>query len=276
MAVEALPLIWDRLPEPMQKRISGSDLHKFLQRQVAYREPLAELEIAPTDDYSFTMLVPDRLSPWWLDYDPAVSQSCHEPITTRTFVEEISISDVVWDMGSQWGYFAVLAADLNESPTDVHVFDMEPYHNLQIERTSDALYGDNGLNVVQTFISDSSGPDRASGDHYATKNGPPDFVKIDIEGAEADAIAGMTDIIESNHPTLVIEVHPNKIEQGFNKDVSEMIEYIDDQYNVIEYCENFRDRDSSWKELDPNDPPSPGQKGMDGGVDKDSYQLFCR
>lgn len=35
----------------------------------------------------------------------------------------------------------------------------------------------------------------------------PDFVKIDIEGAEGSAIAGMAETIERHHPVILLEVH---------------------------------------------------------------------
>lgn len=276
MAVELLPKAWDKLPGSIQSQIIGSRPHRTLQRQIAYREPLAELEIAPTEDYSFTMLVPERLNPWWLDYDRSEPHSCHEPITTRTLIDEVSPGDTVWDMGSQWGYFAVEAADLNESPSDVHVFDMEPYHCLQIERTSDALYGANGLDIVKTFISDSSGPGETQPDDYAADKGAPDVVKIDIEGAEVDAIAGMNRTIEADHPTLIIEVHPNKIQQNFERETADLLSYLVSEYDDIQYCENFREQDSSWTPFDVSAAPSPGGNGMDGGVDRDAYQLLCR
>jgi len=94
-------------------------------------------------------------------------------------------------MGSQWGYFTVLAAKLSRSPSDVHVFDMEPYHCLQIERTSDVLFIVDGINVIETQISDTPAQGQMTGDQYRSKTGSPDFVKVDIEGAEVAAVSGM-------------------------------------------------------------------------------------
>ena len=35
----------------------------------------------------------------------------------------------------------------------------------------------------------------------------PDFIKIDVEGAEADVLGGMTEILSTHRPLLAIEVH---------------------------------------------------------------------
>jgi hypothetical protein len=276
MAIEALPKIWDKLPTSIRSGVSGSYLHRFLQRQVAYREPLVELQITPTDKFTFKIVVPERLSPYWLDYDPTVEHSCHEPITTRTFINEISTEDVVWDLGSQWGYFGVLAANLNGSPSDVHIFDMEPYHCLQIERTSDVLFDGDGINIIETQISDTPGQNQMTGDQYRSKTESPDFVKVDIEGAEVAAVSGMRKTIENDAPTLIIEVHPNKIAQFFDEDVEEFLSYLQDEYDVLKICDDFRKIDSEWYDFKFDTVPKPGNKGMDGLVDQDSYQILCQ
>jgi FkbM family methyltransferase len=44
-----------------------------------------------------------------------------------------------------------------------------------------------------------------------------DFIKMDIEGAEFPALKGMIQILETSHPTLMIEFHPPSIaESGIN------------------------------------------------------------
>lgn len=42
----------------------------------------------------------------------------------------------------------------------------------------------------------------------------PGFLKIDIEGAELDALCGATGLIEAHHPTLLIEAHSYELLRG--------------------------------------------------------------
>ena len=268
--------IWDMTPSSTTSQIEESGPHRRLQKWVAYNEDLTELTIRPTEDYEFTMLVPSRLEPWWREYDRSEPHSCHEPITTRTFIEDVDRGDVVWDIGSQWGYFGVLAADLTGSPGDVHVFDMNPYHCLQMRRTSDKLYGTDGLNVVEARIDDEDGPGAIAPDTYATDEGDPDFVKVDIEGAEVNCVVGMERTIESSHPTLVIEVHPNKIVRDFDRSEAAMLEYLRDEYDTVKFCSNYRDLDSEWEPLESPDEQIDRTRGLDGNYDLDSYQIYCR
>jgi glycosyltransferase involved in cell wall biosynthesis len=41
----------------------------------------------------------------------------------------------------------------------------------------------------------------------------PDFVKVDVEGGEAEVLRGMTDTLASAHPTLAVEVHSVELER---------------------------------------------------------------
>jgi len=36
---------------------------------------------------------------------------------------------------------------------------------------------------------------------------PPDFIKLDVEGSEASAVAGMRETLETRRPSLMIELH---------------------------------------------------------------------
>jgi FkbM family methyltransferase len=43
--------------------------------------------------------------------------------------------------------------------------------------------------------------------------GVPDFVKIDVEGMELDVLKGMRKVLQSQHPTLYIEMHGATVEE---------------------------------------------------------------
>src|SRR4029077_4036351 len=43
--------------------------------------------------------------------------------------------------------------------------------------------------------------------HVAFHLRPPDLIKLDVEGAEAQAVAGMTRTLEAHRPIVAIELH---------------------------------------------------------------------
>jgi hypothetical protein len=42
---------------------------------------------------------------------------------------------------------------------------------------------------------------------YVDGNSPPDFIKIDVEGSEGEAIAGARRLLAQYHPSLLLEIH---------------------------------------------------------------------
>jgi FkbM family methyltransferase len=67
-------------------------------------------------------------------------------------------------------------------------------------------------------------------DHYINVAGipKPDFLKIDVEGAEMRVLSGMTEVITEKHPTMLIEVHSPELsvevvpfceEHGYNCEI---------------------------------------------------------
>ncbi len=52
-------------------------------------------------------------------------------------------------------------------------------------------------------------------DHLVLARGfeAPDFIKVDIEGAEASFLAGAAEVLARHHPRLVIEVHSEPLER---------------------------------------------------------------
>jgi hypothetical protein len=267
--------IWNRIPEGVQPRLAETPMYRLLRTGLARREELTRLRITPTPEFSFSVVVPARFDPWWLDYDPTVTRSSHEPITTRTFIEQIEPGDVVWDMGSQYGYFSQLAAELTGDPTLVHTFEMSPYKCVRIQRISDHRYGEDGLNVVEARVSDHESATDVTGDAYANQTAPPDFVKIDIEGAEVPGIRGLRETIEEHAPTLIVEMHPNKIHDHFEGTEADVLRTISEQYTDVRRCQAFRSLGAGWESWDGDRTPSGRTRGMDSAVDLDSYQLFC-
>lgn len=235
--------------------------------------------------HSFEMLVPAGYAD--VDEDPYFPEIGHEPGATEAFVDEVGPSDVVWDMGSINGYFTVLAANLNDSPSDVHVFESSALKTWLVERQSEAMF-DGEINVVNAWLTDD-GSEGLRPDAYADDHGPPDFVKVDIEGAEVPALRGLSETIAEHRPTLLVEVHPNKIRFGYGSSDEHLLRWLSEYYD-LRACERFRDQRYEWTDdwesvvrgvhdLRWNDARVEGhEKRLSdplGWIDWDSYQVLC-
>ncbi len=86
-------------------------------------------------------------------------------------------------------------------------------------------------------------------DFVAQENILPDFIKIDVEGAEAKVLNGMTKTLKQDHITLLVEIHVNHLRKYFNTDYKEIIELLLENNFNIENIDH-RLKDSSFKKVD--------------------------
>jgi hypothetical protein len=113
-------------------------------------------------------------------------------------------------VGAQYGYDALVAAKLTGAP--VASFECDPQAVEVIRRNLDANPQLGGLiHVEEAFVGAGAGQLRL--DDFAERWGAPGFVKIDVEGGEADVLRGAARLLRSTHPSLLVEVHSVDLEQ---------------------------------------------------------------
>jgi hypothetical protein len=93
-------------------------------------------------------------------------------------------------------------------------------------------------------------------DHYWERTGAtPNLIKMDIEGAEAIAVPHMKNLVESEAPEIILEVHPTKIE-SFGVDPLQIVEQllVAGGYTLFEIGEYRTHRASPEDALTPFQP----------------------
>ena len=174
-----------------------------------------------------------------------------EPAETEICKQHIKEGMTVIDAGAYIGYYSLLASKLVGSKGKVYSFEPSP-ECLALLRKNIQLNGCGNVEVFGAAASDRSGgatfylsPYNLSGstmfDNYSGRVKDPqievptvtldevigdervDFVKMDIEGGETQALRGMTNIIRKNpNLKMIIEVFPaGLVEVG-----SSLVEYI--------------------------------------------------
>lgn len=126
--------------------------------------------------------------------------------------------DVAWDVGAELGVYSVLAA-LNGAK--VHSF--EPRGNIAAKTREHLRLNDVGGEVHQLALGDYDdtpsdwlqkncpGADLSTADAVADSFGPPDVLKLDIEGGELDFLRGFEQTMKKDPPhTMLIELHPTE------------------------------------------------------------------
>ncbi|MEA2218703.1 MAG: hypothetical protein QOJ35_1329 [Solirubrobacteraceae bacterium] len=163
----------------------------------------------------------------------AVLTGTHEIQVQQAIVRSARSGDHVWDVGANIGYIALVAARIVGPGGRVLAIEPDPQCAAAV-RANAALNGLASIEVLEAAASDRSGSaelvvvrDRlwsrlaSVGDHHLgerrvvvrtvalddVEGPPPALVKIDVEGAELDVVAGMSRLLREVRPLVICEMH---------------------------------------------------------------------
>ena len=174
------------------------------------------------------------------DADSAVAQhvkhDAYEPNVTAVFRDRLRRGMHVLDIGANIGYYTMLSASLVQSQGSVTAIEPNPDSTRLLEASRRANSFDNvtvfqvaagrepGLLVMHGSYSDAmttAVPADATAlinsttvpcfrvDDLIARTKSIDFVKVDVQGAEYNALLGASALIKRCHPTIVSEFSPD-------------------------------------------------------------------
>ena len=117
-----------------------------------------------------------------------------------------------FDVGAQQGFDALVFAKLTGAT--VASFEREDAlmarlrHTIQLNPQLAHL-----IEPVHATVGSGPATDTLRLDDYARDSFLPDFIKIDVEGAEADVLRGSSAILTDRGPALLVEVHSHRLER---------------------------------------------------------------
>jgi len=154
----------------------------------------------------------------------------YERRVQRLFREELRMGAAVLDIGANVGFYTLLASKLTGAAGHVHAFEPLPRNLYYLERhiklnelanvtvESLAIAATSGEAFFRTAPHASMGGLRQDGNLHVTTASlddliasgripKPDFIKMDIEGAESDALRGAAKLLASGPLTIVLSTH---------------------------------------------------------------------
>ncbi len=166
------------------------------------------------------------LSSYWMGTFELPVQDC--------LVRELKPGDIFYDIGANAGFFSLLGSRCVGDRGQVFAFEPLP-ENIGTLKSQLELNQVVNCTIVETAISDqvgevqfSEGSETTTGhiksiesnegrvnivktialDEFTKTNSPPDFIKMDIEGAEVLALQGARGLLtKANPPKFLIELH---------------------------------------------------------------------
>ena len=157
----------------------------------------------------------------------------YEANEVASFLRFIKKGDTVLDVGAHAGYYSLLAA--NHVGKDGKVISIEPHplnltylwNHFKINNVQNATILDCAVGSMNRWVSfdTSSGTGRARVEQTSSKSskliemktldylfergliGKPKVIKMDVEGAELEALEGARTLIHSSRPAFVLSTH---------------------------------------------------------------------
>lgn len=223
----------DLIPWWLRDKIRKLPGVALLQRMLVRRtlngaEFIHEISGGPAKGLRFPIKMPDDKLYWTGTY---------EIETTTRLAAELPDNAVCYDIGCHHGFLAGVMA-VNGAKT-VYCFEPNPENCVKIEHVRE-LNSDLDMRLIQAAVGASDGSARfevmaassmgklasSSFQKYVAGNShfevsvrsldslisvgeiaPAQFIKMDIEGAEYDALLGAESLVDNNSPIFLIEVH---------------------------------------------------------------------
>jgi len=194
----------------------------------------------------------------------------HEPLSTQVLRTMLSPGETVIDIGANIGYYALLESQLVGSEGEVIAIEPSPSNvslltlNMKVNKIQNLriinvaigdydgegkLYLSNACNwnslICQRELNQTSSVTvkvRSIDSLLKEINIRPSLIRMDIEGYETNAIAGMINTLNNYAPRLMIELHPQLIG---GKAIRELIELLK-SVNYKTCCAISKERDFPW------------------------------
>jgi len=173
----------------------------------------------------------------------------------RFFAKEIRANTVVFDIGANVGFYTLLASVLVGPEGQVIAFEPVP-RNIDFLRKHVRLNRIDNVEIMEVAVSDAFGvatfdlgPDSSQG--RIAKGGElnvqtvcldglisagekpvPDYLKIDVEGAEMSVLTGAQNLLKGAHPAIFLATHSPALHQqclAFLRSLGYTVQAVDGQ-----------------------------------------------
>jgi len=176
----------------------------------------------------------------------------------KLFAKTVKEGSVVYDIGAHVGFYTLLASELVSPRGKVIAFEPVP-QNIHYLKEHLRLNRCNNVTVVESTVTDRNGIALFEGStnnytgHLSSKGclevktvsldalvskgeiPPPDYIKIDVEGAEFLVLSGAKSILANHHPTMFLATHGIEVWQqciAFLKSIGYHLDSLDKKKDV--------------------------------------------
>jgi FkbM family methyltransferase len=165
----------------------------------------------------------------------------YEPLETEIVKREVKKGDTVLDLGANIGYYTLILARLVGEGGKVYAFEPDTTNFSWLEKNVE-INGYKNVVLVPKAVSNKTGKARLYlskdnradhsiydahdgrqyieieavrlDDYFKNYDGKIDFIKMDIQGAEGEALRGMSELLRNNNVKMLMEFSPSGLERS--------------------------------------------------------------
>ena len=169
----------------------------------------------------------------------------YEPFMVDKIMSHVNSTDLVYDIGADIGYYSVLFSKVLKCKKVLSVEPDKKHSNfLKIN-----LANIDSWVHIKKYVGNRSDKDLITIDDLVSSTQiMPTVIKIDIEGAEVEALEGAKSLLINQKPKLFMEFHPNMIYENNKDGITKIFDLIFSIYKV----EFIRNHFGSVKGPSPN------------------------
>jgi FkbM family methyltransferase len=216
----------------------------------------------------------------WI-YDAGYAQywmGTYEKEITDQFLRYVKKNYIVYDLGANIGYYTLIASKSVGKNGKVYAFEPLP-PNITYLRKHVELNGLNNVHIYECAVSNETGKTLLTNCANNVANSicinspmfqfgksievavaklddlilngeinPPQLIKMDVEGAEFNALRGSQKILKAYHPTIFLSTH-NCHNKGGHKKCCDFLTAMGYSLNYLNYHERKTEMDDPWYEL---------------------------
>jgi len=141
----------------------------------------------------------------------------YEHELSRFYRATVRPQSVVYDVGAADGGTTLMFASLASRG---HVFAFEP-ESAAAQAFERNIAANPQLAPRITLVPTLVGRDATTLDEFADRERAPDFIKVDVDGAELDVLQTMSCLLSEQQPAIVVETHSAELEVACARFLSE-------------------------------------------------------
>jgi FkbM family methyltransferase len=214
----------------------------------------ASRKLLPRDTLVWIQIQHGPAEGLWIRVNPRtgqyVQQGIGEPQVQQALVDLLRPGMTFYDLGANIGYFSLIAARLVGPTGRVVSFEADPEiaarlgenlarNNFSHARVEQKAVWSEATTVSFVRVDPNTSPDRGLGhvsadssidtitveavslDRYVTAQNSPDFLKCDVEGAEAEVFRGADRLLADRRTVLLVEMHSPENQQALTQKFAE-------------------------------------------------------